>query len=228
VIESDIHPTRDGEIVMFHDQNLERTTNGEGPIAARSLAELERLDAGYRFSPDGGRSFPFRGQGIGIPRLEQAFRAFPGMRFNLELKELAPGFVDAVLDLVRRSGRADITLLAAEKDAIMAEIRRQLSASRLELATSACVGDVMRFVRCAVDGSAPEPGAMALQVPAGFGGRALVTEAFVRHAHAHGIEVHVWTVNDPAEMARLLDLGVDGLITDFPARMTELLERRSA
>lgn len=227
ILESDVHPTRDGEIVMFHDDTLERTTDGAGPVSARSLAELSRLDAGHRFSGDGGRTFPFRGQGVRIPTLAEAFQAFPGARFNLELKEGAPGFVDAVLDLLERTRRIETTLLAAEKDAIMAEIRTRSAARGLPVATSASTGDALRFVRAAVDGAPPDPGPLALQVPAGFGGRPLVTEAFVRHAHAHGIEVHVWTINDPGEMARLLELGVDGLVTDFPGRMVELLSARS-
>jgi len=226
ILESDVHPTRDGAIVMFHDDMLERTTDGAGPISQQRLADLSRLDAGHGFSPDGGRSFPYRGQGIRIPTLEEAFRAFPGARFNLELKEGPPGFVDAVLDLLVAARRVETTLLAAEKDAIMGEIRARAEARGIDVATSASTGDALRFVRAAVDGVAPAPGPLALQVPAGFAGRPLVTEAFVRHAHAHGLEVHVWTINEPAEMERLLALGVDGLVTDFPGRLAALLAER--
>ena len=89
------------------------------------------------------------------------------------------------------------------------------------------VGDVLDFIRSATDGSAPKPGPMALQVPAEFGGNPLVTPAFIDHAHAHGIVVHVWTINEIDEMESLLDLGVDGLVTDYPGRMRDVVERRA-
>ena len=78
-LELDCHATRDGEIVVLHDAELERTTDGEGPVSARSFAELERIDAGFRFSPDG-RSFPFRGRGLRVPRFAVVLEAFPGAR----------------------------------------------------------------------------------------------------------------------------------------------------
>jgi glycerophosphoryl diester phosphodiesterase len=228
ILESDVHPTRDGHVVMFHDDTLERTTDGAGRIADKTLAELQALDAGHRFSPDGGKSFPYRGRGIRIPTLDEAFRRFPGMRFNLELKERVPGFVDETLALVRRADRAALTLLAAADDALMDDVRAACTKSDTRVAIGASAGDVLRFIRSALAGDAPPPGPMALQVPADFGGRPVVTDAFVRHARAHGIAVHVWTINDPAEMKRLLDLGVDGLVTDFPGRMHELVSARRA
>jgi glycerophosphoryl diester phosphodiesterase len=88
------------------------------------------------------------------------------------------------------------------------------------------VGDVLAFLRSALEGKPPAPGPMALQVPREFAGRPLVTPELVGHAHAHGIAVHVWTINEPEEMRALLDLGVDGLITDFPGRLAALLAER--
>jgi glycerophosphoryl diester phosphodiesterase len=228
ILESDIHPTRDGHVVMIHDDELERTTDGEGLVSHHTLAELQSLDAGHRFTSDGGRSHPFRGQGLRIPTLDEAFRMFPGARFNLELKERTPGFVDGVLGLVRAAGRADRTLLAAGSDELMLELRRACAEHGVPVAIGASAGDVLRFVGAALKGEEPAPGPMALQVPADFAGRPLVTDAFVRHAHAHGVAVHVWTINEPEEMRRLLALGVDGLVTDFPGRMREVISERRA
>ena len=105
----------------------------------------------------------------------------------------------------------------------MAELRARIEARSLPVAQGASAGDVLAFVRSALDGTAPKAGPMALQVPADFGDRPLVTPAFVEHAHVHGLFVHVWTVNEPGEMRRLLDMGVDGIVTDFPARLAAVV-----
>ena len=123
---------------------------------------------------------------------------------------------------------ASRTLLTAERAPLMQRIHARLDSLGVEAARGACAEDVLAFVRCALDGTPPASGPMALQVPAVFNERPLVTEPLVRHAHAHGVYVHVWTINEPDEMTRLLDLGVDGLVTDFPGRMRELLAARRA
>jgi glycerophosphoryl diester phosphodiesterase len=223
VLESDVHPTRDGEVVLLHDDELDRTTDGAGPVSARTLAELRRLDAGYRFRPDAG--FPFRGRGVRIPTLAEALETFPRLRFNLEIKERSPGLIERTLDLV--AGREDRTLLAAAADAIMADLRAAVARRDSKVAIGASAGDVLGFVRSALDGIPPPPGPMALQVPPDFAGRPLVTPRFVEHAHAHGLHVHVWTIDEPREIERLLDLGVDGVMSDFPARVVAAIARRA-
>ena len=227
ILESDLHMTRDGVVVMAHDETVDRTTDGSGPLRELSFAELSKLDAGYRFSPDGGRSFPFRRRGFRIPTLEEGFKSFPRARFNLELKVDDPALVERTVALIEREERAAITLLTAEGDALMARLRAHLRARRVAAAVGAAAGDVLRFVRAALDASAPPTDAMALQIPTNFAGRPLVTSELVAHAKAHGVHVHVWTINDLPEMERLLDLGVDGLVTDFPGRMRALLRRRN-
>jgi len=227
ILETDVHATRDGALVLFHDDTLERTTDGVGRIADHTLAELARLDAGHRFSP-GGAGFPERGKGHRIPRLEDALRAFPGVRFNVEIKERVPALIEGTVELVRRLGREETVLLAAAEDDTMADLRAYLARSGARPAVGASAGDVVACVRAAIDGTPPPPGPMALQVPPDFAGRPLVTRELVAHAHAHGIVVHVWTINDPAEMERLLDLGVDGVMSDFPGRLAEVIARRAA
>jgi glycerophosphoryl diester phosphodiesterase len=227
ILESDVHLSRDGVPVLIHDDGVGRVTEGAGPVRELTHAELRRLDAGWRFSPDGGKTHPFRGRGLRIPTLAEALAAFPGARFNLELKEDVPGIVECTLEVVREAEREALTLLTAAEDALMARLRARLAGERRSVAVGAATGDVLDFVRSAVEGSRPRPGPMALQIPAGFAGRPLATPELVRHAHAHGVQVHVWTVNDPAEMARLLDLGVDGIVSDFPARAAEVCAARA-
>lgn len=223
ILETDVHVTRDGVLVLIHDDVLERTTDGRGAVSEHSWDDLRQLDAAHHFSPDENEDFPFRGQGVRIPTLEEALTAFPESRFNLEIKEGVPGQVARTVALVRELGRADTVLLAAAEDTTMAELRAEVARAGVNAAIGASAGDVLAFVRAAIEGTAPPPGPMALQVPPDFGGRPLVTEAFVAHAHAHDLPVHVWTVNDPGEMRRLLALGVDGLISDFPGRVSDVI-----
>jgi len=227
ILESDVHATRDGVPVLIHDEVVDRVTEGAGRVADLDLEALRRLDAGHRWSPDGGASHPWRGRGLRIPTLEEALAAFPEARFNLEIKQTENGAVEATVDLVRRTKREERTLLTAGEDDVMARLREVLADSGARPALGASLADILAFIRSAAEGGAPGTDSMALQVPAAFGSDPLVTPRFVDHAHEQGLRVHVWTVNEEAEMTRLLDLGVDGLVTDHPARMADLLARRA-
>ncbi|MFP6660594.1 MAG: glycerophosphodiester phosphodiesterase [Myxococcota bacterium] len=226
VLESDIHLSADGIPMLLHDAEVDRTTDGHGPISELSFEAIQRLDAGYHFEHEEGGGTSFRGKGLEIPSLEAAFARFPDARFNLELKSGGPALACAVVDLVQRFDRTDRTLLTAAEDPQMAALRETASDSGVAL--GACASEVGAFVQAARDGLAPADCVMALQVPAGFGGSALVTKIFVEHAHRYGIAVHVWTINDVPQMETLLDLDVDGLVTDYPARMRALLDQRRA
>jgi glycerophosphoryl diester phosphodiesterase len=226
ILETDVHATRDGVVVVYHDERVERTTDGAGAIAELSFAELRALDAGHRFSPDGGRSFPYRGSGLRIATFAEALEAFPGARFNVEIKRDDPVLVDGTIRAVAEAGRAERTLLTAGDDAAMRRLRRRLDETGLAPAVGASAGEVVRFVQAAVLGGEPPPEPMALQIPPAFGGQPLVTAPLVAFAHVHDVQVHVWTVNDEAEMHRLLDLGVDGIVSDFPSRVRAVAEAR--
>ncbi|HVP30745.1 MAG TPA: glycerophosphodiester phosphodiesterase [Myxococcota bacterium] len=227
ILETDAHPTRDGAVVLFHDETLERTTDGTGRISDHTLAELRALDAGFRFTPDEGGSFPFRGHGVRIPTLEEALSAMPDARLNIELKQHAPGFLERVIGILRDAGREETTLLTAGEDPIMAALRETGRRVRARVALGASAGDVLRFVRAALDAAKPDPEVMALQIPAEFAGQPLVTPRLVAHARSHGVHVHVWTINAVEEMDRLLDLGVHGLVTDYPATLASVIARRA-
>lgn len=226
IMETDLHATRDGAPVLIHDPEVDRVCDGSGRVADLSLDALQSLDAAYHFSLDAGRSFPMRGRGIRVPSLDEAFAAFPGARFNIEIKAESEGLIPRVLDLISRHARESLTLLTSGSDAIMATLRRALAGRDPAPAVGACTGDVLAVVRSAVAGEPPPPGPMALQIPPDFGGRPLVSEQLIAHAHAHDIAIHVWTINEPEEMQRLLDLGADGLVTDHPERMQLLLAGR--
>jgi len=222
-LELDVHATGDDEIIVLHDPTLERTTNGTGPVVRHTLAELQRLDAGYNFrAPDGG--YPYRGHGVRVPTLAEVLEAFPGVPVNIELKPRTPRVEHLAVAVLDRFNARERTLLAAEHADIMARIR----AAAPEMLTSFAAAEVADFLSRVHGGDWHDyrPPGVALQVPPQYEGTEIVSRASVEAAHRLGLEVHVWTINDEAEMERLLDLGVDALMTDFPLRATAVLRRR--
>jgi glycerophosphoryl diester phosphodiesterase len=224
VLELDVHATRDGEVVVLHDPTLERTTDGVGPVASLTFAEVAALDAGHRFSADGGRTFPFRGQKIRVPRLVELLRALPDVPLNVEIKPEGADIIAAVVRMVRAT-RTRI-VLAAEHDVIMQAIR----AAAPDLPTSLATGEVAAFIGALQMGEPPPlpVGAVALQIPPTFGDVTLVDAASVAAAHRLGAEIHVWTINDPAEARRLLGLGCDGIMSDVPHLVHPVIAARRA
>ena len=222
-LEMDVHATRDGHVVVIHDATVDRTTDGTGEVRALTLAELQRLDAGARFVEPAGEP-TFRARGVRVPTLAEVLEAFPGVPLNIEIKQDEPAIERAVLAVLDRFTARGQVLLAAEEASIMARIR----AAAPDVLTSFSAADVLEFVTAWHGGqmaSYRAPG-IALQIPPSFGDIALVTGESVALAHQRDLEVHVWTIDEPAEMAALLDLGVDALMTDVPPLAAELLRAR--
>lgn len=226
ILETDVRFTREAVPVLLHDPDVARVSDGTGRVRELTLDALERLDAGYHFSPDGGDSHPERGRGHRIPTLCEALAAFPEARFNLEIKEDVPGGIERTLDVIAEASGAARTLLAAADEGLMDRLRACAARLGVRVAFGASAAEVGRFAVAALRGEAPAPGPVALQIPPAFFGRPLVTAELVVHAHRHGVQVHVWTINEPDEMHRLLDLGVDGIISDYPARLAALIRDR--
>lgn len=225
VLEMDLHITADGHLVLIHDETVDRTTDGQGVVEEMSLAEVKALDAGYRWSPDGGQTFPFRGQGITVPTLEEVFQAFPNTLMNIEIKRVHNRPVaEPFCAAIRRHGMQDKVLVASFHSDLMAAFR----AACPEVATSATRSEVIEFfVRHALfQADTYTPPAGALQVPEYQGSLRVLTQRFVDDAHRRGLEVHPWTIDETADMERMVALGVDGIITDRPDRLLALLGRR--
>lgn len=225
LVELDVRGSKDGEVVIIHDATLQRTTNGRGRVSQLTAKEMKSFDAGYRFTPNGGISYPYRGQEIQVPTLQELFSAFPEVKAIVEIKEARPPIVKNVIETVLRSGREDQILLATEKDEIMKEIRRELQENGLTIATGFSYGEVAAFVRWVAAGRKGNyaPPGQALQIPCEYMGVTLVSAETLKAAHDTGVEMYVWTVNDVEEMERLISLGVDGIITDYPARLRRLV-----
>jgi glycerophosphoryl diester phosphodiesterase len=225
VLEMDLHTTADGAIVVLHDSTVDRTTEGTGVVRDFTLERLTALDAGYRWSPDGGRSFPLRAQGLTIPTLEQVLLAFPEARLNLEIKQAAPSLVPQLCELVRSFRAQERVLVASFQEEAVHEFRVTCPGA----ATSATAREARRFVALKPLPSPPYiPPAKALQLPERLGRITVLSPSLIRAAHAANLQVHAFTINEPERMRRLLELGVDGIVTDRPDLMLELLGRGSA
>jgi len=217
-----VHATADGSVVVIHDDTVDRTTDGTGAVRALSAAALAQLDAGAGFRAADG-SHPYRGRDVRVPTLAALLEACPDVPLNIEIKQAAPPIEAAVLATLDRFGARERTLLAAEDGAIMDRIR----AAAPDVLTSFSAPEVADFIFRTRDGrlAGYRPPGIALQVPPAFQGTPIVTPESVAAAHAFGLEVHVWTINDEAEMERLVGLGVDAIMTDFPARAAALFRR---
>ncbi|WP_207798521.1 glycerophosphodiester phosphodiesterase [Klenkia marina] len=208
-LETDVRATADGVLVAFHDPVLDRVTDRTGRIDALPWREVEGALIGGR-EP--------------VVLLEDLLTAWPDVRFNIDLK--AAGVLAPLAALVRRTGTLDRICLASFSDARVAAARRLLGP---ELCTSLGPKGV-----AALRLSSYSPRAAGLvriqagcaQVPLHLGGRPLVDERFIAAAHERSLQVHVWTVDDPDEADRMLDLGVDGIMTDRPQMLREVYERR--
>ncbi len=222
-LEMDIHSTADGELVVIHDATVDRTTNGKGPVQSFTLAELKQLDAGYWWTPDNGRSYPFRGQGVTIPTLAEVFAAFPNFWINIDIKQANPPIVTPFVEMIRAYGMTNQVVVGSFHEPVIQAFRQACP----EVVTAASAGEVRRLLVLSRLGLGRfyRGGAQAVQIPEKYGRFQIITPRFVQAAHHHDMAVHVWTVNETAEMQRLIQLGVDGIMTDYPDRLLRLLER---
>ena len=217
-LETDLRISRDGVLVTFHDQVLDRTTNGSGPVGALTFAELRRLDAAYHFQPE--RGYPRRGQGIGVPSLEEAVTAFPEAVFMLDIKQ--NGLEGPLLELMERCNLWERVIVGSFGGP---RLRRLRARAGRRITTAAAPGEILRFATAARLGRPARIPADLLSIPIRRLIR-LVDARTVAAARSGGLPMLVWTINETEEMARLLDLGVDGLITDRPDLLKQLMIER--
>lgn len=218
-LETDLHLTADGVVVCLHDDTLDRTTNGSGYVWDHSLTQVASLDAGYHH--DRRRGFPFRGQGARIPTLEEVATTFPHVRLILDLKQ--DGLEEPLADLVGRLELWDRVIVGSFSDSRLSRFR-QLTVGGV--ATSSGPTESRLLWRAALTGGSADTMADCVQVPTVYRGLPVVTRRSVAGFHRLGLPVHVWTVNRPSQMRRLLAWGVDGLISDRPDLLRKVLQER--
>lgn len=220
-LETDVHTTADGVLLLFHDAALDRITDSTGRIADLTAEEVSRARIGGT-EP--------------VPTFDELVAAFPGTRFNLDVKDWHS--VRSLADAIERHAVHDRVLIASFSDRRRRAVLRRLSRRTASSAgTSANAAFVALSPLLAVPGLHSWVRAVlrrvlrdvdALQVPVRYRGIPVVTPGFVRRAHGLGLHVHVWTINSPAEMHRLLDLGVDGIVSDRADLLKEVLQSRGA
>lgn len=224
-LEMDAHITQDSHIVLMHDESVERTTDGTGLIENMTLEELRQLDAAYDWSNDDGKTFPYRGHGIQVPTLDELFQTFPQLRYVVEIKLTENPIAKPLCDLIRAHNMQEKVMIASFHDEAMQNFRETCP----EIATSASRGEVTAFVllgKVFLSGlvdpqyesiQPPYDPEESMNIP-------IMTERFIRETHAKNIAVEPWTVNDPELMRQYVEWGVDGIMTDRPDLMIEVLD----
>ena len=225
VLEMDAHLSKDGQIVLMHDEEVDRTTDGTELIEDLTLAELRKLDAAYRWSEDNDKTFPYRGKGIQMPTLEELFRRFPQIRYVIEIKLTQNPIDKPLCELIRKHNMQGNVLVASFHDEAMQNFREACpeiatSASRTEVRNFVLLGKVFLsgFIAPPYESIQPpyDP-KESLNIP-------IMTKRFIREAHAKNIRVEPWTVDDPELMKQYVEWGVDGIMTDRPDLMLEVLQ----
>lgn len=237
-LELDVHATADRHLVVCHDATVDRTTDGSGAIAELTLAEVQALDNAYWWVPGEvvdhaapAGAYPLRGRApadpeLRIPTLREVLEAFPGTYLNLDIKQTAPAvepYEALVAELLASFGRTDDVIVAS----FHGEATAAFSALAPHVSTAAGMAATAAFYLAVRQGEEPPPTPHhALQVPPAYEGTTVVDEQFVAAAHGHGLAVHIWTVDEADEMERLVALGVDGVMTDRPSVLQEVLGNR--
>jgi len=210
-IELDVRLSLDGVAVVMHDPTLDRTTDATGPVGNLTATELADVDAGYRFGRDG--AFPYRGAGLGVPALRDVLHRYRTASIIVELKSAEPRLAHAVVEDIHATGTlGGVTVGSFQKGALDAV--RDCDPS---VRTGADMDEIRSGLDASAAGGSSDPPAFdAFQVPEVYAGTRIVTPEFVARAHRAGVSVVVWTVDREDDMRRLLEWGVDGLITDRP------------
>jgi len=219
ILEIDVRRTKDGHVVVFHDRTTERICEQSCRILNTNLEDLRRLDAAYCFTNNHERRFPYRGQNITIPTLKEVLERFPHNRISVEIKDVKRGHVADVLRLIESMGAINRVIIGSEYDLNLRAARRLDT----RFATGYAIGDVLRAL-CSdnfLKGKLFPLGGDVLQIPLWHKvgpGRGVVlrvfSESLLHRAHKAGKRVHVWTINDKRQMRELIEMGVDGIVTD--------------
>lgn len=223
MLEMDMHATRDGVLVLSHDETLDRLTNVKGRIADLPIAELLKADAGFVLDPQSNRVYPFRGQGVQVAQVRDVLTTFPNTPMIIEIKQATPSIAAPFCKLLRDTNMTGKVIVASFSDAALNDFRTTCPGVKTSM-TARELRPIVLLGKIGLAGlvSVPESVA-AVQVPVRAEGLEVVTPAFIRAMHARGIAVQVWTINDEAEMRRLVQMGVDGIITDYPDVLKKVL-----
>lgn len=210
IFEIDVRLSRDNEVMVFHDETLERTTNGSGAVRAMTVTELKQLDAGYHFKTD--NSYTARGTGIKILTLTELLERYASARVNIDIKDADAAAVDAVGRTVEALGAVNRCVLASFHDAQVERCRLRFPGIRRSMSMGEIKRYYARYLLGLLRGNSHSAG--LFQVPVSYYGLSLSGRRFIRSVHRGGGEINFWTINDPQLMRELLERGADGIVTD--------------
>jgi len=226
VIETDLHFTKDKKFIVIHDPVLDKLSDGKGKVSDYTLEELKNYDAGYSFTLDNGKTYPYRGTGLKFLSLGELLAEFQQQRFNVELKDKAPRQVRYYLDTIKEFDACDRVLTASRYYSNLRELRRHMP----EMATSMSFLEIAGFYLLYKTGFLflkKNFKGDVLQIPEFYGRSNYTTLSIVRKAHNKKVRVHIWTVNEEKDMRRLLEAGVDGIFTDNSKLLKKILPEYS-
>lgn len=222
VVETDVHITSDNIIVIWHDNTLERNTNGTGSIEEHTYHELLEYDAGYTFSKDGGKTFPFRGKGIKLCTLEDALVKCPNQRFNIDLKTKQSGIVEEFVRIVRNHKAENRVCCASFHLTNLKSIRKIAPDILTSITTIEVLSLLLKQKFHILPKILANGRKIIFQVPVGQYGIKIITPSFIKAMHNRNAIIMVWTINEEAEMRRLFELGVDAVMTDDPTTVIKV------
>jgi len=224
-LETDVKLTKDDHLILFHDDDLRRTTGKEGTVRELTLDELCQIDLGHAFSPNG-TDFPFRNKGLRVVTLREAFEEFPDTKFNIDIKDDDKVAPTILAEAIKEYERQDSVVVASFIPSSLERFREVMPS----VATSAHLSEARRFLigikLRAVGIICRGISYRAFQIPVKYGSIQVMSQRFVEEAHKRNLAVHVWTINDSKTMEWLIDLGVDGIFTDEVALMRQVLRER--
>ncbi len=223
-IETDIHFTRDKKFAIIHDDSIERISNGAGKVADYTMNELKTFDAGYRFTPDCGNTYPFRGKGITLCSLDELLEAFPLCKFNIDIKIKNPEQIKYFTDIIDKYKARSRIITASKYLSNLRAVRKISPDIATSFSTMEALGILflyqsgLLFLKMNFKG-------ISLQIPENYANFNIVTRSFVKQIHEKNLQVHVWTINKEEDMRSLIDLEVDGIMSDDPALLLKVLGR---
>ncbi len=223
VLELDVHLTADGQLVVIHDLVVGRVSNSAGPVISFTLDDLRQLDVGYWYTPDGGRTYPWRGKGLTVPTLAEVFEMFPDRKLVIELKTRTFAVVRALAKELNKKDRRGQVLVGSFRHPLLEEFRRLAPA----YATGASMRETRRFVIRTLRGRPIEQPLLyeaIIAPPRRRGIIPVLTRGVVENALQIGLHVQAWTVNKPRTMHRLYGYGVHAMTTDYPDRARAVLD----
>ena len=224
VIETDTHLTRDNQFVICHDAEISRISNGTGLINNYTVEELKKFDAGYKFTRDEGKTYPFRDKNITFMTVEEALKVFPDQKFNIDLKDNNPLQVKYWAELIKKYDAEKRVLTASQYTSNLMEVRKTFPG----MATSFSAGEVFKFYIANKFGRLKTKmfEADAFQIPIRLGPFHLIRPKFIRNAHRLGFKLHIWTINEQDIMKELFEMGIDAIFTDNPRLLKPVIKEK--